>query len=177
MRPILAISLVILTACQSWHDPSENSPFYPIAVGSRLILKQPLSIPADRASVYIQRGRIVPYNGRDTYYANCQFELNTLKPFAQTVDPDEFTVSKVTQYIRLNHLYEPGRMYAQIGGKGDVSSKLYAWMIYLRSSRQPDVLRMTCGRWDYPGAARQLTIQEIRNTLGDLFTLQLSAGG
>lgn len=177
MRLLLAISLVILTACQSWHDPSENSPFYPISVGSRFILKQPLSIPADRASVYIQRGQIVPYNGRDTYYANCKFELNTLKPVAQTVDPDEFTVSKVTQYIRLNQLYESGQMYAQISGKGDVSSKLYAWIIYLRSSRQPDVLRMTCGRWDYRGAARQLAIQEIRDTLGNLFTLQLSAGG
>jgi len=177
VRLILAISLVFLTACQSWHDSSENSPFYPIPVGSRLILKQPLSIPADRASVYIQRGQIVPYNGRDTYYANCKFELNTLKPVAQTVDPDEFTVSKVTQYIRLNQLYEPGQMYAQISGKGDVSSKLYAWIIYLRSSRQPDVLRMTCGRWDYRGAARQLAIQEIRDTLGNLFTLQLSAGG
>ena len=177
MRLILAISLVFLTACQSWHNASEISPFYPIPVGSRLILKQPLSIPADQVSVYIQRGKIVPYNGRDTYYANCKFELYTLKPAAQTVDPDEFTVSKVAQYIRLNQQYEPGQRYAQLGGKGDISSKLYAWMIYLQSSRQPDVLRMTCGRWDYPGAARQLTIQEIRDTLGNLFTLQLSAGG
>lgn len=122
MRLIPVISLVFLSACQSWHDSSENSPFYPIPVGSRLILKQPLSIPADRASVYIQRGRIVPYNGRDTYYANCEFELYTLKPVERTVDPDEFTVSKVAQYIRLNEGYEPGQMYAQLGGKGDVSN-------------------------------------------------------
>lgn len=177
MRLILAIPLVFLTACQGWHNSSETSPLYPVPVGSRLILKQPLSIPADQVSVYIQRGKIVPYNGRDTYYANCKFELYTLESVARTVDPDEFTVSKVAQYIRLNQGYEPGRMYAQLGGKGDVSSKLYARIIYLQSSRQPDVLRMTCGRWDYRGAARHLTIQEIRNTLGDLFTLQLSGSG
>jgi hypothetical protein len=68
-------------------------------------------------------------------------------------------------------------MYAQLGGKSDVSSKSYAWVIHLRSSRQPDVLRMTCGRWDYPGAASRLTIREIRDTLGELFTLRLSTGG
>ena len=177
MRLIPAISLVFLAACQSWHDRSENSPFHPIPVGSLLILKQPLSIPADRASVYIQRGQIVPYNGRDTYYANCSFEVNTLKPVSQTVGPDEFTVSKVTQYIRVNRLYEPGEMYAQLGGRGGASSKLYAWVLHLQSSRQPDVLSMTCGRLDSPGAARQLTIREIRDTLGGLFTLQVSTGG
>ena len=175
MRLMLSMMFGLLTACQSWNDSSENSPFHPIPVGSRLILKQPLSVPADRVSVYIQRGKIVPYNGRDTYYANCEFEVNTLKPVARTVAPDEFTVSRVAQYIRVNR-YEPGGMYAQVGRNSDVSSKLYAWMIYLRSPRQPDVLRMTCGRWDYPGAARQLTIREVRDTLGDLFILQLAAG-
>ena len=176
MRAILAVALMCLTACQSWHEPSVDSPFYPIPVGSTLILKQPLPIPADQVSVYIQRGRLVSYNGRDTYYANCKFELNTLQPLARTVDPDEFIVTDVGQYIRLN-FYQPGEMYAQRGGKGDVSSKLYAWVMRLKSSRQPDVLRMTCGRWDSPGGARQLTIREIRETLGDWFSLRLSAGG
>ena len=178
MRLLLAVSIVFLTACQSWHEPSENSPYYAIPVGTRLILNQPLTISAEKASVYIQRGKIVPYHRRDTYYANCKFEVNTVKQVSQTIEPDEFVVHRVSQYIEVSRFFAPGTLLAQSGGdQGDVMSKLYSRLIYLRSSKQPDVLRIACGRWDDSPVSNHLTIQEIRNALGDLFTVRLSAGG
>lgn len=178
MRLLLAVTIVLLTACQSWHEPSENSPYYAIPVGSRLILNQPITISADNASVYIQRGQIVPYHRRDLYYANCKFEVNTVKQVSQTIKPDEFVVHRVSQYIEVGRFFAPGTMLAGQGGdSGSVMNKLYDRIIYLESSKQPDVLRISCGRWDDRPLSNHLTIQEIRDTLGDLFTVRLSAGG
>ena len=175
MRFLLVLSAILLSACQSWHEPSETSPYYAIPVGSKLVLNQPVTIPAGTASVYIQRGQIVPYNGRDTYYANCKFEVETIRSAAYTVQPDEFVVSKVRQRIELNRHFEPGTLVAQTGdSSGDVTSKYYARLFYLESTKQPDVLRMVCGRWDYRAFSNHLTIQEIRSALGDMFTLRLS---
>lgn len=178
MRLLLVVSIVFLTACQSWHEPSETSPYYTIPVGSKLILNQPISISPGKASVYIQRGQIVPYNGRDTYYANCKFEVNTIRQIPQTIEPDEFVVDRVSQKIEVNRFFAPGTMLAGIGSdKSDVMSKFYSRLLYLRSSKQPDVLRISCGRWDYRPLSNHLTIQEIRGALGDMFTLRLSGQG
>jgi hypothetical protein len=178
MRWLLIVSTMVLTACQSWHEPSETSPYYAVPVGSRLILNQPITIPADKASIYIQRGQAVSYSGRDFYYANCQFEVNTVKSVAQTIEPDEFIVNRVSQRIEVNRLFVPGTMIAGMGiHKSDVTDKFYGRVLYLRSSKQPDVFRISCGRWDDRPLSNHLTIQEIRGALGDLFTLRLPAQG
>ena len=174
MRFLPILLVVLLSACQST-TPSLTSPYYAIPVGSKFVLHEPVTIPAGKASVYIQRGKIVPYNGRDTYYANCQFEVYTIRSTAYTVQPDEFVVNKVRSRIELNRYFEPGTLLAQMGGgRGDITSKYYARLFYLHSTKQPDVLRMTCGRWDYRAFSNQLTIDEIRGTLGGIFTVNLS---
>lgn len=175
---LLAVSLALLGACQTQVAPSEDSPYYAVPVGSRLVLNRPLTIPPGGASVYIQRGQIVPYNTRDAYYPHCRFELSTIGPGPQTVEPDEFVVHKVRQEITVSRAFtRPGLLLAQGGGDdGDgPDSKLYSRILYLRSAKQPEVLRVECMRWHDLAFSRHLTIREIRNTLSDLFTLRLAA--
>jgi hypothetical protein len=172
----LFAAIVLLGACQSYSTPSEDSPYYAVPVGSRIVLNRPLIIPPDHASVYIQRGQIVPFSQFDDYAPHCRFELSTVSPTAQTVEPDAFVVYKVGQEIIVGRaLTRPGLLLAQSGGdRGDGhDAKLYSRILYLRSTKQPDVLRVACGEWHDYSFSRHLTIQEIRAALGNLFTLEL----
>jgi hypothetical protein len=46
--------------------------------------------------------------------------------------------------------------------------------MYLESKIQPDVFRMNCKRWDWPAIGEFLSINEMRQALGDYFTLTLA---
>lgn len=173
---LLAVSIALLGACQTHVAPSEDSPYYAVPVGSRLVLNRPLTIPPNGASVYIQYGQIVSFNTRDAYYPHCRFELSTLGPGPQTVEPDEFVVHKVRQEIIVSRAFtRPGLLLAQGGGDDGPDSKMYSRILYLRSATQPEVLRIACMRWHDLAFSHHLTIREIRNTLSDLFTLRLAA--
>jgi hypothetical protein len=50
----------------------------------------------------------------------------------------------------------------------------FATILYLRSERQPEALRLTCGHWDYPPWATHLSIAQIRQTLGEVMTLRIA---
>lgn len=172
----LAASLALLGACQTY-APSEDSPYYAMPVGSRLVLNRALTIPPDRASVYIQRGQIVAFTTLDDYDPHCRFELSSVRPRPQTVEPDEFVVHKVRQEIIVSRAFtRPGLLLALGGGDDDdgPDSKLYSRILELRSAKQPEVLRIACMRWHRLAFSRHLTIREIRDTLSELFTLQLA---
>jgi hypothetical protein len=75
-------------------------------------------------------------------------------------------------------------MYAEVGGGGDSSlpTKLfYKTELYLRSPRQPRVLKLTCQANQMTASgllfARHLTVGEIRSTLQGLFRLYLPGEG
>ena len=50
----------------------------------------------------------------------------------------------------------------------------YSTTMYLESRIQPDVFRMECKRWDWPADGKFLSINEMRQALGDYFTLTLA---
>lgn len=175
-RPGAFFILALLGACQTY-APSEDSPYYAVPVGSRLVLNRALTIPPDRASVYIQRGQIVPFTTLDDYDPHCRFELSTVGPRPQRVEPDEFVVHQVRQEINVSRAFaRPGLLLALGGDDRDrPDSKLHSRILYLRSAKQPDVLRIACMRWHGVAFSRHLSIREIRDTLSELFTLELAA--
>ncbi|NNG14194.1 MAG: hypothetical protein HKM22_03455 [Gammaproteobacteria bacterium] len=61
--------------------------------------------------------------------------------------------------------------------RGGAPNENYMTVLYLHSDRQPDVFRMTCQHWEAPSDAQHLTIKQIRQALGDLFTLKLARNG
>ena len=49
----------------------------------------------------------------------------------------------------------------------------YASTYYLRSADAPNVRSLECVQWYDPVNVEYLSINEVRNTLGDYFTLEL----
>jgi hypothetical protein len=178
MRSIVFLTSLLLLACNTVVVNNEDSPFYSIPVGSKLVLHQTVTVPASRASLYIQGGRIAPYSDINQYHPHCKFELNTIKDVPQIVEPDRFEVYKVVHGVDY-----AGGGFAVVGNLGfsfagrsntnGPSPEPYATILYLRSVKNPDARVMTCQHWEDPTDARHLTIDEIRKALGNIFTLVL----
>lgn len=183
-RSLLVLAAVALAACQTTYEGNEDSPYYVVPPGTPLVLKRPLAIPPEQVSVWLQDGRVIDANDARVYYPHCKLEVRERMPTAQTVAPDEFIVTRVTQSLMHSvRAPEPSaRMVARVGvginmGTDGPSVQTFATRMNLGSGRQPHVMRLTCGHWDYPYDGRHLTISEIRHALGDVFDLRLAQPG
>ena len=171
---IILICLILLPACAVTVGTRFDSGYDPELTGAKLILPKPLTIHADRASIYIQHGNIVT-SGIDKYAPHCKFEVNTIKPTDQTIRPDTFiihTIKRDELYVQSHAFYYASLDWANAGGSPTAID--YVTEMYLRSSLQPDVLRLTCGHWEDPHDAKHLTAEQIQQTLGHLFELKLA---
>lgn len=187
---LLLAGAFALAACQTTYEGNEDSPYYVVPPGTPLLLNQPLTIPPEQVSVWLQDGRVIDANDARMYYPHCKFEVRERMPTAQTVTPDEFIVTRVTRSL-MHSVRAPDpseRMVARIGvgfgfgaginmGTNGPSVQTFATRMNLGSDRQPNVMRLTCGHWDYPYDGRHLTISEIRNALGGVFDLRLAQPG
>ncbi len=186
-RPMLKLTAIclalLLAGCESASIRATSSPFYLPPVGSKLILNQPLSIPAEMLSAYVQDGR--PVFGANEYYPFCRFELRDLSPSSRVVQPDTFEIERVSRQTGVFAAIDKRRLIAALGlgvnlGMSDLddgkpSPIVYGIRMDLRSARQPEVFRITCGQLQDPNMeAKFLSIDEIRQALGGVFTLQLT---
>jgi hypothetical protein len=171
----LLLLCVFLLGSQTNYAANENSPYFVIPTGSTLQLNQAITIPADRASVYLQGGQVKDYSNVDTYYPNCDFEVLTLTNKSRAVQPDEFIIKRVVQEEDIVASGFP-KVASLIGVRfeGSVGLVDYKTIMYLGSAQQPDVYRITCAQWDEPMDAQHLTVRQIRDTLGSIFTLRLA---
>lgn len=172
---------VLLASCQPSRVHESDASDYRIPRGSKLILHDPIEIPPHYAHVDIQAGRVVPVGRVQELYPFCELEVTEVKPVAQHVAPDTFIVHKVGH--RIYDVRVPririagiGLDAALFGGDGPLQT-FYVTALHLRSSSQPNVLKLSCqsNQRAFPGIlyARHLSIVEIRGTLGSLFTLLL----
>lgn len=172
----ILFSLLLLSACQMPVAPDEDSPYYAIPAGSRLILNRDITVPPNKGGVLIQNGEIMTLSQINQYYAYCDLEMRHPKETAQIIQPDTFNVIKVrrnlwskasdkpTQVAGLMFVFdEDGRSYTE-----------YETELFLHSPRQPEVYRMACKYFDDAFDAEHLTIKEIRAALGSLVTLELA---
>lgn len=184
-RLLVFLSAVLLSACQT--DTSrypDSSPFKPVPVGSILELHQPITIPADKLAVYLQGGKVRPFSEVDVTRAHCKFQLYRLSDRERTVHPDRFRITKV-QHEETHSVSWPGIQYAagrvgiginvRIGSSGGDSDspsvRAFVTQMRLQSANQPEVFRLSCGHVDDPGS-HFLSIEQIRKTLGEVFTLR-----
>jgi len=168
-------SAALLSACDnSQVVKDENSQFYSVSPGSTFTLNREVSIQPDNTSVYLQYGKIEPVNNVDFYKPNCKFELYKISEQARVVKPDTFVVTKIVDQSEDVSAKWP--TYAGLGmayGDGPVFLT-FSTTMYLESKIQPDVFRMNCKRWDDPAFGEYLSIDEMRQALGDYFTLTLA---
>ncbi len=178
MRRLWITVLVLLLGGCAGTPTSPDSPYFTVPAGSRLILEQPLVIPPERVSVYIQKGEVMRYGAVNRYYPHCKLELRERTAQAFTLQPDTFLVTRVSRNIwmvsRPSSVRLAGAAFS--GVFGDDSSPMAAEMtteLFLGSDRQPQAYRMSCIYWDDPAFPEHLSINEIRATLAGLFRLEL----
>lgn len=177
MQRTFILVLLLLTGCQSaaWrNDP--GSPFYRVPAGAKLVLHRDIAVPAQRTGVYLQAGRIVGYGDINTYHPYCALDLRRRADTAQTIAADTFVVVRSTQETVLSVRTPAPWMTAgslQLAD-GDYGHQIYATILDLRSSHQPEMLNLTCAHWVYPPMLRHLTLDELRQALGEIGTLSLN---
>ncbi len=171
---ILSALIISLTSCAYQPPKNVNSTYYAPPVGTTLQLHSAITMPANEAQVLIQYGKVVTsYWGVDAYYPNCNFELRNNAEVEQIIEPDTFTITRVTRDTENVRLHLPTMLASSgSGGAGPPNTDSITRM-ELRSDKQPEVMRMSCQKWDDPNEASHLSIEQIRQTLKPLFTLEL----
>ncbi|NOQ88110.1 MAG: hypothetical protein GQ550_04230 [Gammaproteobacteria bacterium] len=172
----IVLAIVVLAGCSINDAKDEGSVFYAVPVGSTLVLNQQVNIRGDQVAVYVQNGELMQYDAVNFYLPNCKFEIYTMSEQPRTVDQDSFEIVKVEDDIESSALqkrtYLAAMDSAMRPGVLDKSYVFnYATMMYLRSEQQKDVYRMTCQHWEDVMDDRHLSITQMRQAMGDVFTL------
>lgn len=173
----LVLACVGLSACQSWLAPAvNNEPYYAVPVGSQLILNRRLVVTDDDDRIHFQDGRILPYrlvNIARKYDPNCVLIVRAVGEYNHVISPDTFTIRRVRLLDDYAVMASAGPLLADGGG---LSYQDYATVMYLHSPRQPQVDRLVCKHYQDPTDGAFLSLSQIRQALGDIFTLKPAAG-
>lgn len=174
--PLLLLAL-FLTACQTPPERSIASPYYDVPLGSRLVLNQPIEIPAASATVRLQFGKIVSRFHTQDFEPVCVFESRVVGEAAQIIVPDSFEIVSVRRgYGTLSAQVEPRAKFIRV--EGDGGRQYYKTELFLRSAKQPQILTMTCQHGRESGRTLfelvPVTIAEMRQAMGAYFTLHLA---
>jgi len=168
-NPALLAVVLLLCACQSTTGFRYQTAPTPEPVLTSVTLNEDFRIRPDRASEYIQYGEIRPYDKISEYYPHCIFELRTVAASERTVQPETFTVTGIHRDRFMASL--DGLLLASSGG-GDYNMVMSTTTISLHSDRQPDVFRLSCRQLEEPFRARHVTLAQMQQALGDMFTLR-----
>jgi len=176
MKAILTLSGFFLLVACAYNIKDVSSPFYQPPVNSHFQIHQPITIPADRASVFIQEGK-TRGGSFNHFMPHCRLEVRNVLEVPQVVQPGEFTVTRVYRDLPPVVALKPVH-YADSGASSSDSGLpmdlIYVIYMRLSSEEQPDVLNITCGgSTDDPSAVAPPSIYGIRSALGGLASLLL----
>lgn len=170
---------VVSSLAQGGYENVQDSPFYRVPDGSTLVLTQNLIIPPNQVKLFVQDGQIVAAPNR--YRPFCRFEVLPLLPTPQTVSADTFLVQRTARVEDLVAATDNRQRYAArslirpFDSDGLPTPVVYATRLYLRSASQPEVYRLSCGHLQEPLlGARHLSVNQMRQAMGEIFTLQLA---
>ena len=158
---------VLLAGCQAamvkearWFRPS---------LGSEVVVKAPLTVPADAARVFLQRGEVMGWGEVRQLKPHCHFEVREVFETTQTIRPDTFRVTGVRwgyeQVVRLG----AWRVAQAVSSANDGLPPIARYVrLDLASAAQPNVMRLTChGPFEDWEEAEEPTPAQILTALGD----------
>jgi len=111
---------------------------------------QPLEIPAERAHILLQEG-----SADGDFGVACRFEVKDLGP--RTIEPEAFVIRSMSsgrEWINQPHTME------------------FFKIIRLQSAAQADLRPMKCSYEDGPLYGRPVTMSQIQEALGNIFTFE-----
>lgn len=189
------IALGLLSAC----DTTPPKHMMDIQAGERFILTQPLNIAANSSRSYIQNGQILDSAGFNQFRPHCRLEVRSLSEQTTIIQPDDFKIVQVkigVEAIAGNKRPQTGQQLALLAWSNMTMFSATAHAasdsdndvgieptmdfveLYLSSSKQPDVFRLTCAgslsdgdAFDAPHSYRPER-QQINRILGDIGQIQ-----
>lgn len=177
-RFFVVLLTMLLTACSQRYLVSDDQsyPYNLPPVGSTLVLKKALEIPADETRIFLQNGVPKGKSEFDRYKPSCSLELRKLVDRPRTIEPDSFVVTRVQRLTEEVVQRDPPatgfvKVDLEQGGKPMV---VHGYHLWLGSDKQPDVMRMTClGTFDDLSRAEPPSLQDVKKSLGDYAELML----
>lgn len=157
LKRLLLTLPLLFSSCQNRDETNENSPYFVIPPGSRLVLHQSVTIPAFSAAIYLQGGQWLPWTEVSRYHPHCKFELRQPKDLSQIITADEFSVTRTKEETEIQE-----------------GLQIQARVLELHSVRQPQVSRLSCAVWQTPATGRPVSGRELRQALGNLLTLEIA---
>ncbi len=177
---LLMLSVLLLGACAQRAMVNDDLDYaYNLPpVGSTLLLKRPVTIPAGEVRVFLQRGELFSKADFDRYEPSCSLELRKLADVPRTIEPGEFIVSKVQRLMQQvvdNPPPASGLMKVGFNDSGGKPMVVHGYHLWLGSDTQPDVMRMTCrGFFDDITRAEPPSLNDVKQSLGDYAELNFA---
>lgn len=163
-----------------------NSPEYQLPDGSTVELTRTVKFSYRSARTYIQGGESLRWKNVNHYLPYCSFGLNRNRnnqPLAREIQPTRFVtgeysigVEAAADRVRSVHLAGGGeaaawRLAGQVAAPEGNGGTPWPYTFYTRielySEEAPQVDDLTCA-YDGDSTDRNLTLAEIRDTLGEL---------
>ena len=151
---VIFACILYLASCAS-HSGGSGNYIYAISKGDTFVLKKNISISARKAHIILQDGKIEDFANIDKYAPFCRFEVNIKG--AQTIKPDTFTVSKVSQH---QPYVLPGTFN-------------YYVKFDLGAANNQNVRSLACGAWG-SSTDNYLTFSQMQQALGSYFEIPLA---
>jgi hypothetical protein len=183
MLQMLLFVLATGSGCSSLVVTDPTSPFYVPPVGSRVIVKQRLTVPRGKTRVFLQYGQVIPRSARDDYAVNCNFNINTLNDQPRYIEVGTYTVTRSLRHsddivsrkkLQVAALgMQAGMMFRDSGGTPVLFEEV---VMTLTSTPPSDVRELACrGAMDDPTEMQLPTLAEMRQALGDYATIEVPA--
>jgi len=171
---VLLISLLsLLASCTVPVTKDPDSQFYSVQAGSKLILHKPVEIIANTARTFFQNGKIIAEKDLNIYYPHCSITTLNITDKTRTIQPTTFNIYKVAddeEEASLTIKYVARNLMSHTDGPTIIGQASY---YYLKSNDEPDVARLECIQWGDPFYVKYVSINDIRQTLGNYFSLIL----
>jgi hypothetical protein len=152
---MMLVAVFLVSGCQTSRSNDPDSIWFKLPPGSRLVLNQPLEIPAGYAHLMLQQGTAATAAGE--YEVACRFEVENLGP--RTIQPQTFLITSMSS----------GRKWVN----QPYNMRFYK-VFRLQSVTLTDIMPMKCGYTDDPRLGRPVTMTQIQEALGNIFTVEFS---
>lgn len=168
----ICVFSLVLAACTNIPVDDPNSPYSQIPVGSNLVLKRSIVVPADRFDALLDQADNPPAaltsDERETV---CVLEMRSKQTNARTIDATEFRVTRVADDLYYT-LHKPIQVAFNKAESPSIES--HVTTLYLYSDKYPDVRSVRCEFDAYFGRGYPLSITTIRWALGGNFDLVIA---
>lgn len=161
--PIIIFLSLIIQSCTTVESYSD------IVAGNILVVTKSLVIPAGKARVTIQYGKVASVTAVEVYHPRCWFVSRVIKNEAQIINAGEFRITKVRE------VYEsvqrttgfPFAGLSLVSSSSPTADEYFTEMDIV-SDTQPNITRLICSHWEDPNDAKHLTLKQINTALGSL---------